>query len=212
MTRKKSSNFLLSSLERRRLLSTLAEMRQARENGHRILIGHAEAVIDEALGKPHEVYSVDTEGLGKDLETLKNAAERLRPHCPVPEQWLHFQESCFILEGQRNPQENKRDKRIWHDVVIGPMKEYHGRVIEELDELCRRVRGMKRSREPGRKPKRPKSIKLALNILQQKKPPKFAVIYNRCKDRYPEEHPPGLRDARGAFEQEVRRAQHRLTH
>jgi hypothetical protein len=121
--------------EANRALKALDEMIRARKQGHELLVDHAEAVIDEALKRPHPTYR-DYDGIHAAGSSLFHGANALARLFDVPVEWGRLGEELFIIHGQRSPKENKKDKQTWNNVVINPMRAHHARLLGEMQE-CR---------------------------------------------------------------------------
>jgi hypothetical protein len=98
---------------------------------------------------------------------LRLAAGALANRCPIPSAWACLQEMEHLSRGQR---ETLYQADAWERGVIQPIKTDHARVLAQMEELRRQLRGPAPRGEPGRKRKYPESlIKLVRRLLAQGK-------------------------------------------
>jgi hypothetical protein len=183
----------LSGAERRTALGLLGHLVRVRKQAHEALLAQADDILDLALlSQAGPLTKKDRAAAVQRGEALRGALDTalmglhlvggaLAVRCPIPDPWAHLGELRHLIRGQR---ETLYQADIWEHEVIQPIQADHARVVAEMEELRRQLRGTAPRGEPGRKPKYPESvIKLVRKLLAQRKV--WKDVYQRCKEKFP---------------------------
>jgi hypothetical protein len=187
----------LSGTERRTVLSLLDHLLQARGKAIKALLALAyDFVADDVLAWRRSARPAPPQ-LATRLESLKEAlataqaeallvARTLADRCPIPETWAYLQKECeYLLRGQR---EKLYQADAWEREVIQGIKTDHARVVAEMEELRRQLRGTAPRGDPGRPQKYPKTLALAVSLRRTRKT--WTEVWKECKQKSQQEGEP----------------------
>jgi hypothetical protein len=184
----------LSGPERRTARSFLDHLIRARNRPHEALLALAADFVAadvmtwrRARGPAASQLATRLDALQAALATarreLRLVAGTLADRFPIPQTWADLEEVKHLLRGQR---EMLYQADIWEREVIQPIKTDHARVVAQMEELRRLLRGTAPRGEPGRPPKYPAALVKYVKKLWARRPqPEWKEVYQKCKTKFP---------------------------